>query len=156
MSLAWAYMLKEPYKKTTKEIWRYASDRLTYRNKGWDTRYNLVSTWEWEETILKKVRFEKDFTPYPHFIVYDFEAILAPLNQHSTDDLTYIKAHTNNRCYSWYIEQRACIFSWWKRGTFIWTINWGIDREARNNSCRCCEAAFISFRFSNVYRWGEK
>ena len=63
------------------------------KNNGWDTKYNLVSTWECEEPILKKVRFEKEFTPYPHFIVYDFEAILAPLNEHSTDDLTYLSRH---------------------------------------------------------------
>ena len=45
-----------------------------------------MSTWKCEEPILKKVRF----TPYPHFIVYDFEAILAPLIEHPTDDLTYL------------------------------------------------------------------
>ena len=28
-------------------------------NSGWDTKYNLVSTWECEEPILKKVRLEK-------------------------------------------------------------------------------------------------
>ena len=39
------------------------------------------------------MRFEKEFTPYPHFIVYDFEAVLAPLNEHSTDDLTYSWRH---------------------------------------------------------------
>ena len=63
------------------------------KNNGWDTKYNLVSTWESEEPILKRVRFEKEFTPYPHFIVYDFEAILAPLNEHPTDDLTYLSSH---------------------------------------------------------------
>ena len=39
------------------------------------------------------MRFEKEFTPYPHFIVYDFEAVLAPLNEHPTDDLTYLSRH---------------------------------------------------------------
>ena len=39
------------------------------------------------------MRFEKKFTPYPHFIVYDFEAISAPLNEHPTDDLTYLSSH---------------------------------------------------------------
>ena len=29
-------------------------DRL-FKNNGWDTKYNLVSTWECEEPILKKV-----------------------------------------------------------------------------------------------------
>ena len=37
--------------------------------------------------------FEKKFTPYPHFIVYDFEAILVSLNEHPTDDLTYLSRH---------------------------------------------------------------
>ena len=67
-------------------------DRLI-KNNGWDTKYSLVSTWECEKPILKKVRFEKEFTPYPHFIVYDFEAILAPLNEHPSDDLTYLSRH---------------------------------------------------------------
>ena len=50
------------------------------KNNGWDTKYNFVSTWECEEPILKKVWLEKEFTPYPDFIVYDFEATLAPLS----------------------------------------------------------------------------
>ena len=62
-------------------------------NNGWDTKYNLVSTWECEELILKKVRLEKKFTPYPHFILYDFEAILALLNEHPTNDLAYLSRH---------------------------------------------------------------
>ena len=62
-------------------------------NNGWDTRYDLVSTWECEEPTLKKVGFEKEFTPYPHFILYDFEAILAPPNEHPTDELTYLSRH---------------------------------------------------------------
>ena len=52
-----------------------------------------MSIWECEEPILKQVRFKKEFTRYPHFIVYDFEAILAPLNEHPTDDLTYSSSH---------------------------------------------------------------
>ena len=47
-----------------------------------------MSTWKCEEPILKKARLEKEFTPYPHFIVYDFEAVLVPLNEHPTDNLT--------------------------------------------------------------------
>ena len=62
-------------------------------NNGWDTNYNLVSTWECEEPTVKKVRFEKNFTPYPHFTVYDFEARLVPLNEHPTDDLTYLSRY---------------------------------------------------------------
>ena len=56
-------------------------------NNGWDTK------WECKEPIFKKVRLENKFTPYPHFIVYDFEAILVPLNEHHKDDLTYVSRH---------------------------------------------------------------
>ena len=52
-----------------------------------------MSTWKCEELIFRKVRLEKEFTPYPQFIVYDFEAILAPLNEHRTDNLTYLSRH---------------------------------------------------------------
>ena len=52
-----------------------------------------MSTWECEEPILKKMRFEKTLTLYPHFIVYDFEAKLVPLNEHPTDDLTYLSRY---------------------------------------------------------------
>ena len=52
-----------------------------------------MSTWQCEEPILKKILLEKKFTPYPRFIVYDFEAILALLNEHPTDDLIYLSRH---------------------------------------------------------------
>ena len=84
MSLAWVYMPRESYKKTTKD-------------NGWDTKYNLVLTWGFEELILKKARLEKKFTPYPHFIVYDCEARLVPLNERPKDDLTYLSRHIEVR-----------------------------------------------------------
>ena len=68
-------------------------DRLI-TNNGWDTKYNLMATWECEEPILKRMRFEKEVTAYLHFIVYDFEALLPPLNEHPKDDLTYLSGHT--------------------------------------------------------------
>ena len=52
-----------------------------------------MSAWECDESIIKRVRFEKEFTPYPHFTVHDFVAILVPLNEHLTDDLTYSSRH---------------------------------------------------------------
>ena len=52
-----------------------------------------MSTRKYEEPILKKVRFEKKFTPYTHFIVYDLEARLVPLNERPTGDLTYLSRH---------------------------------------------------------------
>ena len=63
------------------------------KNNGWDTKYNLVSNLESEEPILKKMWFEKEFTLYRHFILYDFEAILTLLKEHATYDLTYLSRH---------------------------------------------------------------
>ena len=37
--------------------------------------FKLVSVWECEKPELKKMRFKKEFRPYPYFIVYDFEAL---------------------------------------------------------------------------------
>ena len=48
---------------------------------------------ECEKPKLKKVWFEKEFTRYPNFIAYDSEALLAPFNEHATDDLTYLSRH---------------------------------------------------------------
>ena len=36
---------------------------------------------------------EEEYTSYPDFIVYDFEAILVPLNKHRTDDLINLSRH---------------------------------------------------------------
>ena len=67
----------------------FTRDKNLIRYLKEDTKYNIVSTWECEKPILKKVWFEKEFRPHPHFIVYNFEAISAPLNEYPTDDLTY-------------------------------------------------------------------
>ena len=44
--------------------------------------------------MIKKEWFGKEFTPCPHFIVYDCEAILTLLNEHPTNILTYLSRHT--------------------------------------------------------------
>ena len=36
---------------------------------------------------------EKEYTSYPDFIVYDFEAILVPLDKHRTDNLINLSRH---------------------------------------------------------------
>ena len=50
--------------------------------------------WQCEKPILKKVWFDKDFTSFPHFIVYDFEATLVPLNELPIGNLTYLSRDT--------------------------------------------------------------
>ena len=56
--------------------------------------YNVVSVWECSKPPLKKKQwFKKEFIPYPYYIVFDFEALLKILNQHQTNDLTYVAEH---------------------------------------------------------------
>ena len=50
--------------------------------------FKIVSVWECEKPELKKMRFKKEFIPYPYFIVYDFEAILEKMNETQTEELT--------------------------------------------------------------------
>ena len=62
--MAWTYVYRKPYKKL-----RYRDTcqiDLLIANNGWDTKYDLLSSWEYEKPIFKKVRFDKEFMPYPH------------------------------------------------------------------------------------------
>ena len=76
-----------------------------------------MSIWGCEEPILKRVRLEKKFMPYPHFIVHDFEAIIVPLNEHPIDDLIYLSRHipisvaVHDTLSEGTERGRACIFS---------------------------------------------
>ena len=55
--------------------------------------FKIVSVWECEKPELKKMRFKKEFRPYPYFIVYDFEAILEKMNETQTEELTITSKH---------------------------------------------------------------
>ena len=41
--------------------------------------YNLVTAWECEKPPKAKPYFSKKFRPYPHYIVFDFEALVQAL-----------------------------------------------------------------------------
>ncbi len=73
---------KKRYNKTLKM-------EQTIKNLG----YNVVSVWEHEKHELSDIRLEKKFTPYPYFIVFDFEALLRKLSREMTDDLTFNTKH---------------------------------------------------------------
>ena len=53
----------------------------------------IVSVWECEKPELKKMRFKKEFRPYPYFIVYDFEALCKKMNENQTEELTITAKH---------------------------------------------------------------
>ena len=108
-----AYFLFDGYEPETNIVYQFhgchwhGHTYLKDRTKRQKKRYNdtckidwlieyriyLVSIWECEEPILKKVRFEKKFTLYPHFKMYDFEAISTALNEHPTDNVTYLSSY---------------------------------------------------------------
>ena len=58
-----------------------------------EQKFNLISVWECEKPELKKMRFKKEFRPYPYFIVYDFEAILEKMNEPQTEELNITSRH---------------------------------------------------------------
>ena len=58
-----------------------------------EQEFNLISVWECEKPELKKMRFKKEFRPYPYFIVYDFEAILEKMNEPQTEELNITSRH---------------------------------------------------------------
>ena len=55
--------------------------------------FKIVSVWECEKPELKKMRFKKEFRPYPFFIVFDFEAILEKRKEAQTEELTITSRH---------------------------------------------------------------
>ena len=58
-----------------------------------DLGCNVISVWECQNPELSQCHLERDFVPYPYFIVFDFEAFLTRLNSHQTDDLTIDSQH---------------------------------------------------------------
>ena len=55
--------------------------------------FNLFSVWECKKPELKKMRFKKEFRPYPYFIVYDFEALHKKMNEPQTEEITITSRH---------------------------------------------------------------
>ena len=55
--------------------------------------YSLVAAWECEKPPKKRCYLRKEFRMYPHYIVFDFEALLQVMNQLQTDDLAYVSRH---------------------------------------------------------------
>ena len=55
--------------------------------------YTLVTAWECEKPPKKRCYLRKEFRAYPHYIVFDFEALLQVINQNQTDDLVYVSKH---------------------------------------------------------------
>ena len=69
------------------------SKTIDLEKKMEEQGFKIVSVWECEKPELKKMRFKKEFRPYPFFIVFDFEAILEKRNEAQTEELTITSRH---------------------------------------------------------------
>ena len=69
------------------------SNTIDLKKKMKKQEFNLISVWECEKPELKKMRFKKEFRPYPYFIVYDFEALHKKMNEPQTEELTITSRH---------------------------------------------------------------
>ena len=69
------------------------SNTINLEKKMKEQEFNLISVWECEKPELKKMRFKKEFRPYPYFIVYDFEALHKKMNEPQTEELTITSKH---------------------------------------------------------------
>ena len=55
--------------------------------------FKLISVWECEKPELENMILEKEFRPYPYFIVYDFEALHKKMDEPQTEELTITSRH---------------------------------------------------------------
>ena len=69
------------------------SKTIDLEKKMKEQGFKLISVWECEKPELKKMRFKKEFRPYPYFIVYDFEALHKKMNDPQTEELTITSKH---------------------------------------------------------------
>ena len=71
---------------------RYAKT-IELKKKMKEQGFKLFSVWECEKPELKKMELEKEFRPYPYFIVYDFEALHKKLDESQTEELVITSRH---------------------------------------------------------------
>ena len=69
------------------------SKTIELQEKMKEQGIKLISVWECERPELKKMILEKEFRPYPYFIVYDFEALYKKMDESQTEELTITSRH---------------------------------------------------------------
>ena len=69
------------------------SKTIELQEKMKEQGFKLISVWECERPELKKMILEKEFRPYPYFIVYDFEALHKKMDEFQTEELTITSRH---------------------------------------------------------------
>ena len=66
---------------------------LSLENRIKSLGYDVVSVWKCENPELSSKSYPREFVPYPHYIVYDFEAVLRKRNFHQTSDVMIDCSH---------------------------------------------------------------
>ena len=69
------------------------SKTIELQEKMKEQGFKLFSVWECEKPELKKMELEKEFRPYPYFIVYDFEALHKKMDEIQTEELVITSRH---------------------------------------------------------------
>ena len=69
------------------------SKTIDLEKKMKEQGFKLISVWECERPVMKNMIFEKEFRPYPYFIVYDFEALHKKMHEPQTEELTITSRH---------------------------------------------------------------
>ena len=69
------------------------SKTIELQEKMKEQGFKLFSVWECEKPELKKMELEKEFRPYPYFIVYDFEALHKKMDEPQTEELVITSRH---------------------------------------------------------------
>ena len=69
------------------------SKTIELQEKMKEQGFKLISVWECEKPELKKMELEKEFIPYPYFIVYDFEALHKKMDEIQTEELVITSRH---------------------------------------------------------------
>ena len=69
------------------------SKTIELQEKMKEQGFKLFSVWECEKPELKKMELEKEFRPYPYFIVYDFEALHKKMEESQTEELVITSRH---------------------------------------------------------------
>ena len=69
------------------------SKTIELQEKMKEQGFKLFSVWECEKPDLKKMELEKEFRPYPYFIVYDFEALHKKMDEIQTEELVITSRH---------------------------------------------------------------
>ena len=69
------------------------SKTIDLEKKMKEQGFKLISVWECEKPELKNMILEKEFRPYPYFIVYDFEALHKKMDDPQTEELTITSRH---------------------------------------------------------------